>query len=75
MLVEYTTNQAKHKAYALSRELGRNAFHLLIELTPKQLQTRRSMEPDVTAPWSKGYPAGLGVAAYGTPTGGFPDNA
>ena len=55
VLVEYTTSQAKHKAYALSQELRRNGFHLSDELTPKQLQTQKDMEPDVTALRSKGY--------------------
>ena len=55
VLVEYTTSQAKHKAYALSRELRRNGFHLSDELTPKQLQTQKSVEPDITALRSKGY--------------------
>ena len=55
VLVEYDSTQAKHKAFALSRELRRQGFHLRGELTPKQLQAQKSMEPDVTALRSKGY--------------------
>ena len=55
VLVEYASNQAKHKAYALSRELRRQGFHLADELTPKQLQSQKAMEPDCTALRSKGY--------------------
>ena len=55
VLVEYDSTQAKHRAFALSRELRRQGFHLRDELTPKQLQTQKSMEPDVAALRSKGY--------------------
>ncbi|KAL3163215.1 hypothetical protein ABBQ32_009617 [Trebouxia sp. C0010 RCD-2024] len=55
VLVEYASSQAKHKAYALSRELRRQGFHLADELTPKQLQAQQAMEPDCTALRSKGY--------------------
>ena len=55
VLVEYATNQAKHKAYALSRELRRNGLHRSDELTLKQLQAHKAMEPDVAALRSKGY--------------------
>ena len=46
---------SSHRAFALSRELRRQGFHLRDELTPKQLQTQKSMEPDVAALRSKGY--------------------
>ena len=55
VLVEYSSSQAKHKAYALSRELRRQGFHLSDELTAKQLQAQMAMEPDVTALRCKGY--------------------
>ncbi len=55
VLVEYASSQAKHRAYALSRELRRQGFHLADELTPKQLQAQQAMEPDCTALRSKGY--------------------
>ncbi|KAL3135391.1 hypothetical protein ABBQ32_007575 [Trebouxia sp. C0010 RCD-2024] len=44
VLVEYASSQAKHKAYALSRELRRQGFHLADELTPKQLQAQQAMD-------------------------------
>ena len=37
VLVEYASSQAKHRAYAQSRELRRQGIHLSDELTPKQL--------------------------------------
>ncbi|DBB13741.1 TPA: hypothetical protein ACH3X3_000749 [Trebouxia sp. C0006] len=52
--VEYDSAQAKHRAFALSRELRRQGIHLCDELNPKQLQAQKSMEPDVTALRSKG---------------------
>ena len=55
VLVEYDSTQAKHRAFAMSRELRRQGFHLRDELTPKQLQAQRSMEPDVAALRAKGY--------------------
>ena len=55
VLVEYASSQAKHRAYAQSRELRRQGIHLSDELTPKQLQAQKVMEPDVAALRSKGY--------------------
>lgn len=75
VLVEYASTQAKHRAYALSRELRRQGIHLSDELTPAQLRHRR--------PWSlmslpsdpRGTGLGFDVARCFTPTGVSPDSA
>ncbi len=54
VLVEYSSSQAKHRAYALSRQLRQQGVHLTDELTPKQQQSLRAMEPDRTALLSRG---------------------
>ena len=55
VLVEYASSQAKHSAYALSRELRRRGFHLADELTPKQMHAQKAMEADASALRSKGF--------------------
>ena len=40
VLVEYSSSQAKHRAYALSRQLRQHGLHLTDELTPKQQQAQ-----------------------------------
>ena len=55
VLVEYASSQSKHRAYAVSRELRRNGFHLSDELTPKQLQAQRVLGADAAALRNKGY--------------------
>ncbi|KAL0025963.1 hypothetical protein WJX77_008382 [Trebouxia sp. C0004] len=55
VLVEYASSQAKHSAYALSKELRRRGFHLADELTPKQMHAQKAMEADASALRSKGF--------------------
>ena len=55
VLVEYSSNQAKHSAYALSKELRRQGFHLADELTPQQMAAQKAMEADASALRSKGF--------------------
>ena len=55
VLVEYASSQSKHRAYAVSRELRRNGFHLSDELTPRQLQAQKVLGADAAALRNKGY--------------------
>ena len=55
VLVEYSSSQGKHRAYALSRQLRRQGVHLADELTPAQLHAQRAMGADADALRSKGY--------------------
>ena len=54
VLVEYASSQAKHSAYALSKELRRRGFHLADELTPKQMHAQKA-QADASALRSKGF--------------------
>jgi len=55
VLVEYSSSQAKHKTYALSRQLRRQGISLTDELTPKQQQAQKALDPDRIALRSKGF--------------------
>ena len=44
--MEYASNQAKHSAYALSKELRCQGFHLADERTPQQMAAQKAMEAD-----------------------------
>ncbi|DBB14859.1 TPA: hypothetical protein ACH3X3_004463 [Trebouxia sp. C0006] len=55
VLVEYSSNQAKHKTYALSRQLRQQGISLTDELTPKQQQAQKALDPDRIALRSKGF--------------------
>ncbi|DBA84175.1 TPA: hypothetical protein ACH3X1_006640 [Trebouxia sp. C0004] len=54
-LVEYSSSQAKHKTYALSRQLRQQGMSLTDELTPKQQQAQKALDPDRIALRSKGF--------------------
>ena len=43
------SSQGKHRAYAVSRDLGRNGLHLSDELTPKQFQAQKALGGDAAA--------------------------
>ncbi|DBB10742.1 TPA: hypothetical protein ACH3X3_007233 [Trebouxia sp. C0006] len=55
VLVEYSSSQAKHKTYALSRQLRQQGISLTDELTPKQQQAQKALDPDRIALRSKGF--------------------
>ena len=55
VLVEYASSQAKHKTYALSRQLRQQGISLTDELTPKQQQAQKALDPDRIALRSKGF--------------------
>ncbi|DBA81591.1 TPA: hypothetical protein ACH3X1_007359 [Trebouxia sp. C0004] len=55
VLVEYSSSQAKHKTYALSRQLIQQGISLTDELTPKQQQAQKALDPDRIALRSKGF--------------------
>ncbi|DBB01751.1 TPA: hypothetical protein ACH3X1_000373 [Trebouxia sp. C0004] len=55
VLVEYSSSQAKHKTYALSRQLRQQGISLTDELTPKQQQAQKPLDPDRIALRSKGF--------------------
>ncbi|DBA87205.1 TPA: hypothetical protein ACH3X1_004278 [Trebouxia sp. C0004] len=55
VLVEYSSSQAKHKTYALSRQLRQQGMSLTDELTPKQQQAQKALDPDRIALRSKGF--------------------
>ncbi|DBA90590.1 TPA: hypothetical protein ACH3X1_003825 [Trebouxia sp. C0004] len=55
VLVEYSSRQAKHKTYALSRQLRQQGIALTDELTPKQQQAQKALDPDRIALRSKGF--------------------
>ena len=44
VLVEYSSSQAKHKTYALSRQLRQQGTSLTDELTPKQQQAQKALD-------------------------------
>ena len=53
VLVEYASRQAKHKTHALSKQLRQQGISLTDELTPKQQQAQKSLDPDRIALQSK----------------------
>ena len=55
VLVEYSSSQAKQKTYALSRQLRQQGISLTDELTPKQQQAQKALDPDRIALRSKGF--------------------
>ncbi|DBA74357.1 TPA: hypothetical protein ACH3X1_011130 [Trebouxia sp. C0004] len=55
VLVEYSSSQAKHRAYALSRQLRQQGISLTDELPPKQQQAQKALDPDCIALRSKGF--------------------
>ena len=55
VLVEYASSQAKHKTYALSRQLRQQGISLTDELTPKQQQAEKALDPDCIVLRSKGF--------------------
>ncbi|DBA79761.1 TPA: hypothetical protein ACH3X1_008426 [Trebouxia sp. C0004] len=55
VLVEYSSSQAKHRTYALSRQLRQQGISLTDELTPKQQQAQKALDPDHIALRSKGF--------------------
>ncbi|DBB01578.1 TPA: hypothetical protein ACH3X1_000226 [Trebouxia sp. C0004] len=55
VLVEYSSSQAKHRTYALSRQLRQQGISLTDELTPKQQQAQKALDPDRIALRSKGF--------------------
>ncbi|DBA76245.1 TPA: hypothetical protein ACH3X1_009965 [Trebouxia sp. C0004] len=55
VLVEYSSSQAKHRTYALSRQLRQQGISMTDELTPKQQQAQKALDPDRIALRSKGF--------------------
>lgn len=55
VLVEYASSQAKHRTYALSRQLRQQGLHLTDKLTPKQQQAQKALDTDCVALLSKGF--------------------
>ncbi|KAA6421290.1 MAG: hypothetical protein FRX49_08776 [Trebouxia sp. A1-2] len=55
VLVEYSSSQANHKTYALSRQIRQQGVSLTDELTPKQQQAQKALDPDRIALRSKGF--------------------
>ncbi|DBA87911.1 TPA: hypothetical protein ACH3X1_004899 [Trebouxia sp. C0004] len=55
VLVEYSSSQAKHRTYALSRQLRQQGISLTDELTPKQQQAQKAPDPDRIALRSIGF--------------------
>ena len=55
VLVEYSSSQAKHRAYALSRQLRQQGISMTDELTPKQQQAQKALDPDRIPLRSKGF--------------------
>jgi len=55
VLVEFSTNTAKHEAFKLSPHLRRSGLHLADELTPKQLKAQKGLEADFSALKIKGF--------------------
>ncbi|DBA90423.1 TPA: hypothetical protein ACH3X1_003695 [Trebouxia sp. C0004] len=55
VLVDYSSSQAKHNTYALSRQLRQQGISLTDELTPKQQQAQKALDPDRIALRSKGF--------------------
>ncbi|DBA92125.1 TPA: hypothetical protein ACH3X1_015850 [Trebouxia sp. C0004] len=54
-LVEYSSSQAKHKTYALSRQLRQQGIALTDELTAEQQQAQKALDPDRITLRSKGF--------------------
>ena len=55
VLVEFSTQTAKHDAFKLSPQLRRSGLHLADELTPKQLKAQRGLAADFSALKLKGF--------------------
>ena len=55
VLVEYASSQAKHRTYAMSRQLRKQGTSPTGELTPKQQQAQKSLDPDRIPLRSKGF--------------------
>lgn len=55
VLVEYSSSQAKHRTYAVSRQLKEQGLHLNDELTPKQQHAQKALDPDRVALLAKGF--------------------
>ena len=53
--VQARHSQAKHKTYALSRQLSQQGIFLTDELTPKQQQAQNALDPGRIALRSKGF--------------------
>ncbi|DBB12719.1 TPA: hypothetical protein ACH3X3_005496 [Trebouxia sp. C0006] len=82
VLVEYSSSQAKHKTYALSRQLRQQGISLTDELTPKQQQAQKALDPDrialreckqgeaVRLPQAQGSPPGPDIPAARAPPRG-----
>ncbi len=55
VLVEFSTQTAKHEAFKLSPQLRRSGLHLADELTPKQLKAQKGLAVDFSALKLKGF--------------------
>ncbi len=55
VLVQYSSTQAKHRTYALSRQLRQQGISMTDELTPRQQQAQKALDPDRIAIRSKGF--------------------